>query len=49
MGLEPATFSRATIRCNPLQSVLVRPVIRLIYEVFDDNGSFLRPLRTSLY
>jgi hypothetical protein len=28
-GLEPATSSRATIRCRPLQSVLVRPDIRL--------------------
>src|SRR5215210_1921647 len=36
-GLEPATFSRATIRCDAFQSVLLRPVFRLIYGVFGDS------------
>jgi len=26
-GLDPATFTRATIRCRPFQAILVRPVI----------------------
>src|SRR5215213_591666 len=32
-GLEPATFPRATIRCHPLQSVLVRPPLGLLIGV----------------
>jgi hypothetical protein len=36
-GLKTATFSRATIRCRLLQSVLVCPVIWLIYRVFGDS------------
>jgi hypothetical protein len=40
--------SRATIRCNPLQYVLPRPVIWLIYRVFGDLAEHACSLRTSL-
>jgi hypothetical protein len=49
MGLEPAPFSRATIRCSPFQSVLVHPDIELIYGVFGDFEECVGLLRTRLY
>jgi hypothetical protein len=42
-------LSRATIRCDSLQCVLVRPVIGLIYGVLAALGRHAYPLRTSLY
>ncbi len=48
-GSNPPPPSRATIRCHPLQCILVRPVFGLIYGVFGDFGEQACPLRTSLY
>jgi hypothetical protein len=40
---------RATIRCCPLQFVLVRPAIELIYAVFGDFAERYCPLRAGIY
>jgi hypothetical protein len=48
-GSNLRPFSKATIRCEPLQSVLTRPETCLIYGVLGHSGGYLCPLRTSLY
>jgi hypothetical protein len=49
MGITPATFSRATIRCDLLYPVLVCLVIRLVYAIFGDFAEYVCPPRTSRY
>jgi hypothetical protein len=48
-GARTRGLLSATIRCRPLQSILVRPVIRLIYAIFSNSEDYFYPLRTSLY
>jgi hypothetical protein len=46
-GARTRDLLSAAIRCRPFQSVLVCPLIRLIYAVFGDPEEYFRPLITS--
>jgi hypothetical protein len=48
-GARTRDLLSATIRCRPLQRILVCPAIGLIYEVIGDFREEACPLRISLY